>query len=70
MLVQQGGQEPGPRRDRCMTEFVEQRDAPDEGRLETGGSILVGEIVVDPGEVVRPSQELLASSRRTWSRHR
>jgi hypothetical protein len=39
---------------------AEQRDAADEGRLEAGGSIMVGKIIVNEGEVVRPSQ-LIAS---------
>jgi hypothetical protein len=46
---------------------VEQRDAADEGRLEPHGSIVVGnEVIVNQGEVVRPSQ-LIASVGRTWS---
>jgi hypothetical protein len=44
---------------------VEQRDAADEGRLEPYGSIIVGnKVIVNQGEVVRPSQ-LIASVRRT-----
>jgi hypothetical protein len=46
-------------------EAVEQRDAADEGRLEASGSMIVGnKVIVDQGEVVRPSQ-LIASVRRT-----
>ncbi len=41
-------------------EAAEQRDAADEGRLEAGGSIIVGAVIVKQGEVVRPSQ-LIAS---------
>jgi hypothetical protein len=43
---------------------TQQRDAADEGRLEARGSILVGQFIVNEGEVVRPSQ-LIASVRRT-----
>jgi hypothetical protein len=44
---------------------VEQRDAADEGRLEASGNIFVGnKVIVNQGEVVRPSQ-LIASVRRT-----
>jgi hypothetical protein len=43
-----------------MCGVVEQRDAADEGRLEAYGSIMVGRVIVDEGEVVRPSQ-LIAS---------
>jgi hypothetical protein len=43
---------------------AEQRDAADEGRLEPYGSIMVGTVIVNEGEVVRPSQ-LIASVRRT-----
>jgi hypothetical protein len=43
---------------------VEQRDAADEGRSDACGSIVVGKVIVDQGEVVRPSQ-LIASVRRT-----
>ena len=35
----------------------------DEGRLEAGGSIVVGTVIVNQGKVVRPSQ-LIASVRR------
>jgi hypothetical protein len=43
---------------------AQQRDAADEGRLEPGGSIIVGnKVIVDQGKVVRPSQ-LIASVRR------
>jgi hypothetical protein len=50
---------------RGAQEAVQQRDAADEGRLEPCGSIIVGRIIVNHGEVVRPSQ-LIASVRRTW----
>jgi hypothetical protein len=43
---------------------VQQRDAADEGRLEAYGSIVVGTVIVNQGEVVRPSQ-LIASVRRS-----
>jgi len=44
---------------------VEQRDAADEGRLEPCGSTIVGnDVIVNHGEVVRPSQ-LIASVLRT-----
>ncbi len=43
---------------------AEQRDAADEGRLEAGGTIFVGTVIVNQGEVARPSQ-LIASVRRT-----
>jgi hypothetical protein len=39
---------------------AQQRDAADEGRLEVSGSAMVGEIIVNQGKVVRPSQ-LIAS---------
>ena len=45
-------------------EAAEQRDAADEGRLATSGSIMVGPVIVNQGKVVRPSQ-LIASVRRT-----
>ncbi len=48
---------------------VEQRDAADEGRLETNGGIMLGTVIVNQGEVVRPSQ-LIASVRRTFVRER
>jgi hypothetical protein len=51
----------------CTTkpsEAAEQRDAADEGRLDVGGSALVGELIVNRGAVVRPSQ-LIASVRPT-----
>ncbi len=48
-----------------VTEAAEQRDAADEGRLDAGGSIIVGTVIVNQGEVVRPSQ-LIASVRQTW----
>ena len=44
-------------------------NAADEGRLEAGGSIVVGKVIVNQGEVVRPSQ-LIASVRRTCWRER
>jgi hypothetical protein len=43
---------------------AEQRDAPDEGRLEPSASIMSGEVIVNQGKVVRPSQ-LIASVGRT-----
>jgi hypothetical protein len=46
------------------TEAAEQRDAADEGRLEAYGSTRIGTVIVDEGEVVRPSQ-LIASVRQT-----
>ncbi len=46
---------------------VEQRDAADEGRLEARGSIMIGQLIVGQGEVVRPSQ-LIASVLRTLAR--
>jgi len=36
----------------------------DEGRLEAGGSVFVDKVIVNQGEVVRPSQ-LIARVRRT-----
>ena len=43
---------------------AEQRDAADEGRWDAYGGIIVGnEIIVNQGEVVRPSQ-LIASVRQ------
>ncbi len=45
------------------TEAAEQRDAADEGRLEACGSIMVGTLIVNDDEGVRPSQ-LIASVRR------
>jgi hypothetical protein len=47
-----------------QSEAAEQRDAADEGRLDVGGSALVGELIVNRGAVVRPSQ-LIASVRQT-----
>jgi hypothetical protein len=48
-----------------MYEAVQQRDAADEGRLDACGSIIVGsKVIVNEGEVVRPSQ-LIASVRQT-----
>jgi hypothetical protein len=49
---------------RSAEEAVEQRDAADEGRLEACGSTVVGTVIVNQGEVVRPSQ-LIASVRQT-----
>ncbi len=46
-----------------MRRAVEQRDAADEGRLEASGSIIVGGVIVNQGEVVRPAQ-LIASVTR------
>ncbi len=46
---------------------TEQRDAADEGRLEASGSIIVGAVIVNQGEVVRPSQ-LIASVKRLKGR--
>jgi hypothetical protein len=43
---------------------AEQRDAADEGRLEASGRMVLGTVIVNEGEVVRPSQ-LIASVRRT-----
>ena len=43
-----------------MDEAAQQRDAADEGRLEACGTVLVGEVIMNEGEVVRPSQ-LIAS---------
>jgi len=51
---------------RCMEraaqerDAAQQRDAADEGQLETCGSTVVGTVIVNQGEVVRPSQ-LIAS---------
>jgi hypothetical protein len=44
----------------------EQRDAADEGRLDPYGNTIVGEVIVNQGKVVRPSQ-LIASVGRTVS---
>jgi hypothetical protein len=52
---------PGP-----GSEAAEQRDAADEGRLEPGGSIILGRTIVKEGKVVRPSQ-LIASVGPTTS---
>jgi hypothetical protein len=43
-----------------MIGAVQQRDAADEGRSDAGGSTIIGTVIVNPGEVVRPSQ-LIAS---------
>jgi hypothetical protein len=48
---------------------TQQRDAADEGRLDAYGSIIGGRIIVNQGEVVRPSQ-LIASVRRARVRGR
>jgi hypothetical protein len=48
-----------------VDEAAQQRDAADEGRLETSGSILVGKVIVNERKIVRPSQ-LIASVRHTW----
>jgi len=47
-------------------EAAEQRDAADEGRVDAGGSITVGRVIVNQGKVVHRSQ-LIASVRRTYS---
>jgi outer membrane protein assembly factor BamE (lipoprotein component of BamABCDE complex) len=47
-----------------MSEAAQQRDAADEGRLDTRGSIILGRVIVNQGKVVRPSQ-LIASVRQT-----
>jgi hypothetical protein len=49
---------------RGMGGAIQQRDAADEGRLDTRGSIIVGKVIVNQGTVVRPSQ-LIASVGRT-----
>ncbi len=49
---------------------AQQRDAADEGRLDPYATIVVGKLIVNEGEVVRPSQ-LIASVGRTpasWER--
>jgi hypothetical protein len=44
-----------------MDDAAQQRDAADEGRLDAYGSAIVGnKVIVNQGEVVRPSQ-LIAS---------
>jgi hypothetical protein len=43
---------------------IQQRDAADEGRLDTYGRIIAGTVIVNEGKVVRPSQ-LIASVGRT-----
>jgi hypothetical protein len=45
-------------------EAAQQRDAADEGRLEASGDIVVGQVIVNHGKIVRPSQ-LIASVGRT-----
>jgi hypothetical protein len=47
-----------------MERAAQQRDAADEGRLEASGSAIVGQVIVNQGKAVRPSQ-LIASVRRT-----
>ena len=48
-----------------MSGVAEQRDAADEGRLEAGGSIIVGnKVIATQSAVVRPSQ-LIASVGQT-----
>ncbi len=47
-----------------MNDVVEQRDAADEGWLESYGGAIVGTVIVLEGRVVHPSQ-LIASVRRT-----
>ena len=48
-----------------MNHVAEQRDAADEGRLEACGRIIVGNnVIMNQGEVVRPSQ-LIATVGRT-----
>ncbi len=47
-----------------MRGATQQRDAADEGRLELSGNIIIGTVIVNQGEVVRPSQ-LIASVRQT-----
>jgi hypothetical protein len=49
---------------RGVDEATQQRDAADEGRLETNGSTMVGTVIENEGKVVRPSQ-LIASVLRT-----
>jgi hypothetical protein len=58
-----------PHRGGCRKRAVEQADAADEGRLEAGGTIMVGQfrgsaVIVGEGKVVRPSQ-LIRSVRQT-----
>ena len=47
-----------------MNDAAEQADAADEGRLGASGSAMFGSVIVNQGEVVRPSQ-LIASVLRT-----
>ena len=47
-----------------MNEANQQRDAADEGRLETNEGTVVGPVIVNQGKVVRPSQ-LIARVRPT-----
>ncbi len=49
---------------RALRRAAEQRDAANEGRLDPYRSTSVGEVIVNEGKVVRPSQ-LIASVRRT-----
>ena len=53
-----------PQRSRRHVRAAQQRDAADEGRLEPSGSKMIGPVIVNQDEVVRPSQ-LIASVRRT-----
>jgi hypothetical protein len=55
---------PAARKRTRKGDAAQQRDAADEGRLEPSGSIIVGEIIVNEGKFVRPSQ-LIASVRQT-----
>jgi hypothetical protein len=48
-----------------MHAAAQQRDAADEGRLEASGGTMFGPVIVNQGEVVRPSQ-LIASVGPTW----
>ncbi len=56
-LAPSGLTRPGPSADERA---AQQRDAADERRLKPSGSTMVGTVIVDQGEVVRPSQ-LIAS---------
>jgi len=47
-----------------MNGVAEQRDAADEGRLDASGDVFVGTVIMNQGEVVRPSQ-LIASVGQT-----
>ena len=48
---------------------AEQRDAADEGRLDACGSIIVGRVIVNVGEVVRPSQLIASVGQTKQERH-